>query len=535
MARHFARLKLALLASAFKRGRQQAIGLVVGVLVALPIAAGVALALVVGAGRAAGPSLLVLAFALLTLGWAVAPVLLFGTDETLDPARLQLLPLSRRQLLTGLTVASAVGVGPVATAIVLVSGFAYVDGPAGAVIAAAAVAVQLLVCLWAGRALSTALSSALRSRKGRDLATVAAMLVGLGFAGLGQIPNVFVNVLQPGSGAADELVAVLDDVAGVIAWTPLGWAGGAIAAAGQGRWLAAIASLVGLAALAVALAWGWQAALARSLTTPDTAAAPSGADQPLLPAPAGSRRPGRLGATVAKELRYISRVPQLRMGLVFLALLCVGLIVATAVVEPLDTRWTVYAPAAVGLMSALQAVNLFGHDRGAVWLLISVGGPYRTDLAGKSLGHIAASSALLIPVTIVVAALTGAWSHVVAGVVAVLALQLTAHGVGMVASVLAPSPMPQNTSNVWGSASGVGCATAMLQMLAMLIQAGLLAPILAGVGATALLAPAWLPLALALAAAYAVGVWLGGAQLAAARLDARAPELVAALSATAGR
>lgn len=534
MARHFARLKLALLASAFRRGRQQAVGLVVGVLVAVPSATALAVALVVGAQRPAGPSLLVVVFALLTLGWTLAPLLLFGTDETLDPARLQLLPLSRRQLLSGLTVASAVGVGPLATAVVLLAGFAYVTTPVGTAIAAAAIAGQLLVCLWAGRALSTALSSVLRSRKGRDLATVAAMLVGLGLAGLGQVPNVLVNVLDERP-AAEELVAVLDGVADAVTWTPLGWGGSAIVAAGQGRLPAALAFLLALAALAAALAWAWQTALHRSLTTPDTAGGFAGTDGPLLPVLAGRVQPGRLGATVGKELRYVTRVPRLRMGLVLLGLISVGLIGATAVAAQLRTQWVVFAPAALGLMSALQAVNLFGHDRGAVWLLVSAGGPHHRDVAGKSLGHIAAATAVLVPVVLALAALTGGWAQVVPAIVAVLSLQLTAHGVGALASVLAPAPMPHSTSNVWASSSGVGCSTALLQMVAMLAQAVLLAPVIAGTGATALLAPAWLPLALVLATAYAVGVWLAGVRLAALRLDARAPEFVAALSATTGR
>jgi len=38
----------------------------------------------------------------LVLGWALLPLLAFGTDETLDPARLQLLPLAKRPLMTGL-------------------------------------------------------------------------------------------------------------------------------------------------------------------------------------------------------------------------------------------------------------------------------------------------------------------------------------------------------------------------------------------------------------------------------------------------
>src|SRR5690606_12698676 len=124
------------------------------------------------AGRSGGVGATVtpLAFAVLALGWVVVPPLMFGVDETLDPARLRLLPLTRRQLLVGLTVAGAIGIGPLATLLVL--GGAAVGAaatPAALVLALVAVGVQLALCLVVARAVTTALSRRLRSRKGRDV------------------------------------------------------------------------------------------------------------------------------------------------------------------------------------------------------------------------------------------------------------------------------------------------------------------------------------------------------------------------------
>ena len=235
MARHFLRLKAALLASAFKRGWQHALGLIAGVLFGLPLALGLALGLALAARLDAGPALYVLASALLAIGWAVMPVLFFGLDETLDPARLWLLPLSRRQLLGGLTVSASLGIMPVVTLLLLAAGFAHARAPAGVLIVAAAVIVQFLICLWAGRALATALSATLRSRKGRDIAAAAAVLVGLAFAGIGQVPNLVFNVLGDGPDVGARIGAALDRAAGVVALTPPGWAGGAVAAVAEGQ------------------------------------------------------------------------------------------------------------------------------------------------------------------------------------------------------------------------------------------------------------------------------------------------------------
>ena len=55
------------------------------------------------------------AAAVLVLGWLLLPLVFFGVDETLDPARFALLPLTRRTLVTGLLAAALVGVPALAT------------------------------------------------------------------------------------------------------------------------------------------------------------------------------------------------------------------------------------------------------------------------------------------------------------------------------------------------------------------------------------------------------------------------------------
>ena len=60
-----------------------------------------------------------LVFTAVFLGWACFPVLGFGSDETLDPTRLALFPLGRRDLMIGLLSASAVGVAPLVTLLAL--------------------------------------------------------------------------------------------------------------------------------------------------------------------------------------------------------------------------------------------------------------------------------------------------------------------------------------------------------------------------------------------------------------------------------
>ncbi len=110
MARLFAALKLRLLRNGVRRAPGRILALVLALVLGALVGGGglVALASLRGQGHQA-TSVGIVVFTMLALGWTVMPPLLFGADETLDPARLALLPLTRRQLMTGLLAASAVG------------------------------------------------------------------------------------------------------------------------------------------------------------------------------------------------------------------------------------------------------------------------------------------------------------------------------------------------------------------------------------------------------------------------------------------
>ena len=109
MARTFVRLKLRLLRNGLRMVQARVL-FILGALGAAWIAIIGFSTLAAARGDTAGPDLAVVIFAVATLGWTVFPILGFGNDETLDPQRLATLPLSRRQLVTGVLTASLVGV-----------------------------------------------------------------------------------------------------------------------------------------------------------------------------------------------------------------------------------------------------------------------------------------------------------------------------------------------------------------------------------------------------------------------------------------
>lgn len=531
MARHFLRLKLSLLASALRRGWQAAVGLLVAAVLVLPFAAFGAFGLFTASRGEDGVVLAPLVFALLGLGWMIFPPLTFGVDETLDPARLRLLPLTRRQLLLGQTVAGAVGVGPVATLLVLAgAGAGTVRSPLGAVAVVVAVAVQLLLCLVVARAVTTALSRRLRSRKGRDFAAIVGALLGLLAAGLGQVPNLVVNAVdvEQNPQVLLDALARVTDVAGL---TPFGWAGRGLVAVGEGAVLVGLAEILAAGLVTLGLARWWSASLETAMTAPASDPGEAAGDDDLFPTLLRWAPRTRLGAAAARELRYAWRVPQLRAQWVTLPVFGAALVVVAAVVDWMGPQTPLMVPMLVAF-AGFGALNQFGADRGATWLLLATGDDLRSDLAGKNL----AAAVLLVPfavtVAVVVGAVTGGWGAVVPAILGSVAVGLVAYGVGDVASVLAPQPLPES-ANLWAGTTGTGCATALIQLVAILAECVLLAPVVVGVAAAAFLRPGLLVPVVLVGLAYAGLVWWAGLRIAAARASTRGPELLAALSAKA--
>jgi ABC-2 type transport system permease protein len=525
VARHFVRLKLTLLAAGLRLNWQQAVGFVLSVVFGIPLAIGGFALLMWLGGETAGGSGLRLAFASLTLIWVLGPPLLFGLDETLDPVRLQLLPLTRRQLTAGLLASSAVGVGPTITALALlgaVAGFAP-RGP-GAVLVVAAVTAQLVLCLVVARAVTTMLSRWLRSRRGQDVLVLTGALLGFGVAGLGQLPNLLLHVV----GDYRAFAALLERVESVVGATPLAWAGSSVVAASEGRYAPAFGWLALTVALVAGLAALWIRVIAGAAVT--ASGGRERQDGDLFAGLAGVLPRNRLGAAAARELRYQWRVPQLRVQWLLVPVLGVALVVG-AVLAPDDVSpLLVFGVCGLVALQATSAINAFGGDRGAVWALVCAGGIGRADLAGKNLAGALVLLPLAAAVAAVLAALTGGWVYVPAAVLGCVTVLGCVYGLGNLASVLVPAPLPESSVNAWAGVSGAGCAAAFAQAVALMIGMVLLTPAALAVGATVAFASPWLVAVGLLVAAYGAGVWWLGLVLAARTAGARGPELVGVLS-----
>ncbi|MGB2567841.1 ABC transporter permease [Micromonospora citrea] len=543
-ARHFVRLKLRVMGNNF-RGQGWRIALfVAGVLVGLWFAAGGFL-LLAAPGFADEPryALMTAAFGggLLVLGWLLLPLVFFGVDETLDPARFALLPLSRRTLVGGLFAAALVSV-PVLAMLLATAGLVVTAGalggwPAG-LAAVVGVLAGLLLCVAASRAVTSAFATMLRSRRVRDLAAVLLAVVA---ALLGPLQIVVLAAVQDADW--DRLAGV----AGVVGWTPFGapWTVGVDVAEGR-AWAVPVKLLITAVAIGVLLFW-WSRSLESAMVgaagaapTKTRRAPTGGAVGQLFPKVLGWAGRDRFGALVARECRYWWRDARRRANLITIAV--VGVFVPVMVnlggpgfaaseqgVEFTGESSPVlvsFSMLFVGVLASVTLANQFGFDGSAYAANVVAGVPGRLELRAR----MAAFSVYVVPmlavVSVVIAVVLGrpGWIGMAAGAL------LAAYGAGLAIngylSVLGAYSLPE-TSNPFAMNTGAGMAKSLLTLLSMVVSTAAAVPM---VVAAALLGDAWLWLALPLGAAYGVGAALLGSYLAGDVLDRRQPELLATVT-----
>ncbi|MER7501216.1 hypothetical protein AB0L05_15000 [Nonomuraea pusilla] len=512
----FAQLKIRLLGGNLRGDLQRKLGFVFTLLVASGLAVlGFALMSLI---RLAPPDvaadITIVAFASFLVSWMIVPLLAFGLDDTLDPARLSLFPLRTRELAVGMFTASATGVWPVAMLIVTSGALVGLARSVGGVLLGVpAVLLQFALCLVASRLITTSLSSALRSRRGRDVLAVAALFVVV----LAQLPNLLVN-----RGLGDPL-AMLRGLAGALRWTPPGLAAHAIADGG----LTGLAELAVLALVVAALGWLWIKALSRALVTPDASTQAAsvrkggGLADRLLP-------DGPLAAVVTKELKYIRREPKFRVGWFSAVVVTVVLVFSLTNGSPDGAGpWLpIVLTSVAALMIALQSGNAFGIEGRSLWMnAVAFGAErdLRVDLAGRHLANLLLAGPLLAVVAVGGGLYAGSPAMIVPALLAGLGALGIGLGVGAVTSVLMPYTVPERVNAFNSAAPGQGgqaLASSLGAMLTVvLLSLPFVLPIVLGLVWVCVLAPV-----------YGLAIEIAGTRLAAKIGFPRLPELVAAVS-----
>ncbi|MGI5161019.1 hypothetical protein [Microbispora sp. CA-102843] len=518
----FVRLKLSLVRGGLRGevGKQVGFAFSLGAALLVAVAGFGLLSLIRLAPSDVALDLVSAAFAMFAVGWIVVPLMAFGLDETLDPARLALFPLTTRQLATGMLAASAAGPWPIASLAALFGGVvALAHGPGGVLLGVPAVVLQFAFCLTASRLVTTALSGVLRTRRGRDLLAVAAVFGVLLF----QLPNLLLNRLSDGR-LSDDPAWILASVGDVLRWTPPGLAAHAIADGG----LIGVAELIVVAMAVVVLGWLWIAALRHALVRPDSSSQGGGSVRRSGRVPFGRFLPGgMLGAVVAKELKYAAREPRGRVN--WIVALFVSVVVMFSLRGP--DGWAgppfVVGPACLAaVVIGLQAANSFGIDGRSLWMnavVFSTPRDLRTDLAGRHLAMTVIGVPLLTLVSVIAALMAGDAVWALAAAPVAWGVLGVAMGVGSLTSVTVPYTYPDRLNAFSGAAPGQGGQAFIASFAAMLATGALALPVVLPV----LLGLTWVAV---LAVPYGVAVAWVGRRLAAGIGFARLPELLTAVS-----
>ena len=509
MVDHVLRLKLSLLASAFRPGPALARTipvLALGIAVAVGI---VMLALVVDVQLASHRAAIVIGASALSIAIAVAP-LSAGLGSALEPRRFASYPLDPRRLALSLGVAGAVGLpGVLAVALGAGLSIAWAGTPtAGAALAAGVLAAgaiilssQYLVAVGAQVAVSTAAR--------RLVTAVARVVIVVALAAA------LTTVLTVAAGRDDdELVAV----AAAFANTPLGmlWAAPASEVA------ALLARLFGGAVMVSVLAVGWGWMVARLLESPHRTKAETSTSGlgwfDLVPAtPAG--------VIAARSLLYWTSDSRYRAVLIALPVAPAIMMLAFGVAgAPLPPLWILPLPV-LALFLGWFTHNDVAYDHTAIWVHVAAPVPGAADRWGRCVPPLV----LGIPLVVVLAPLFAMWSGVEGVLPALLGvsagLLLTGLGVSSVSSAIGAYPAARPGAGPFDQPPTLGAHAGWTQSLSLLATIVFMAPalIVAGWGFAQ---PEWFAVAGIAGAATGVGMLLLGILIGGRAFRRRAPELL---------
>lgn len=528
MARLLVRLKLRLLANTLQRGGAPAVGLVLSAVFALGAGAWGFWLLSTVETEDFWADIVVLTYAAIFTGWLLLPAMTFSADETLDPRRFALLPVTPRRLVGGLLVTGGVGVGPVGT-LIAASGAALgtwrlTASPLAAAVAGLAALLLLAVAVAWSRALLTVASRLLGSRRGRDLVAVLGVLLA---AGIWLLFTTAEELIVPGDVAAEEATD-LSGPAGAARWLPGGLAGAVTADVALGRPRAAALALVGVLGWLLAGAGAWVTAMRWTRGRAAASGGPPRRGSGLYPLGLRWLPRTRTTAVAARFLRGLVRDARVRTQALLHLVLVLPVLALAVGGGALRTPWSPILAVLVVVPFGLLGANQVGLDGPALWLHEVSGARPVADLLGRCLGLALAAVPVAGVTAVGFAALNDAWAHLPAALVTVLAALAVMLGVATVSAVVLPAPVAEEPDNIFGSSeAGQGCLGTSLMLVTLVVQVVLLLPLL--IGLRVVVGPAARLVVATLGVGYGALVLAGTVALAARLLRSRGPETLAAV------
>lgn len=456
-------------------------------------------------------------------GWVTLPVVIFPLDENLDPQQLAMMPMTDRQLVTGLAAASFVAPATVVPIVTLGANASVLAGGWWMILPASLVYIGLLAV--GSQLFSAAISAILRTRRGRDVATF--LILGIAAGSFFAYRSISETIEEVGLESAVLGTPIMD---WAFAIPPVA-AQRAMVEAADGRPFPALAYLAAATLGLLALAWVWERLTNWMLTTPKEGSRPA----------ARARRSGMatgpwgvVPTLARKELRFYVRDPRQRLvwtgTVIFVGLAIAGTVMGSA--GFFNIRRFEWAPLAAPVMVLFVglpiALNLFGWERNAASYLFVLPPKAHQMLLGKNLAVAIALAIETALLAIGLSAFTGFWRLtwlVIPLAVAAIGSQLA---VGNIVSVLTPLRLPREGTDVFAQSTEQGCLAIISQTVSF-FTIGLLLVVPASVMALTVsfgeVIEPWLAALICVAwggVVYSLSLWVGSALL-----RRRLPEVMA--------
>jgi len=515
-----------------------ALSLVGGLLVALGFAS-----TVVKGHEGLVNSLTVVAGSVLVLGWTFLPLVFFGSDQTLDPARFVQFPLAGRELAPGLVLAGIMGLPGFFTALVCVgSALPWLGTPLVLVVGVIGGILGFFMAQIGCRLATTLLSGTLSSRKGRDLTGVIGLIVILVLSmGLYAISLVG-GFLSSEPGRWNQMLTVSKTLGNVLAMTPLGapWALGGDA--GQGHWgMAAVHLVLTVVYLGLGM-WAYGAVLDRALLATTRVVVTRAMTKGDAIAKAANWKWAKGGlipvaAITVRALRYWRRDPRY-LGTIPAILIMPILFTLMGLTMPMMAGdgetvpgWVVTGIVAFGLgMTALltgfSLSTDVAFDSTAWWIHLASGVKGWQDRLGRVIGEAVWAIPLLLVIGIVVPVIMDAPGRIVPVLAAMASLYLSSLGVSSVCSALIIYPVALPGESPLKMKTGM-MGSQMLSQMGCMIVSGLLG---LPVCVWAIFATGWQAwVALLVAVVWGAGILILGVVLGGKVMDSRGPAILQTL------
>lgn len=519
MVAQFLRLKLRLLANLFRRSPWQIVGIAIGLLYGLGVAAGIVTALIalrfVDNVAVIGDGMVVVGSAAV-LGFFVFP-LVFGIDDTMDPRKFALFGMPNRQLALGLAVSALLGVPSIVLTLVLLGTVVtWSRGPGVTLLALIAAAVILATCTLASRVATSIAAFLLSTQRSRGFTSILGVLL---LVMIAPVIVLLVNVDW-----AHDGLAVLGGLAGALRWTPLGAAWAVPAEAAAGDWGSSILALL-IAGATVYLLWlAWNGLVARMLVTPGREA--------HIKQYGGlgwfDRMPhNATGAIAARSITYWGRDSRYWVSLIMIPVVPILVIVPLTVAGMPQHLLALLPVPLMCVFLGWTVHNDVAYDSTAIWLHIASGTRGVADRVGRLVPALLTGIVVIGLGSVVSVSFFGDWRALPAVLGVSTCILLAGLGFSSVTSARLPYPAPKPGDSPFAQPQAADTASALIQSVSFTGSLVLAAPAIAFALMGIFVDSAWyLP---SLYSGVGVGILAiaGGVWLGARTFERRGPEMMA--------